>query len=119
MFSRNLLIVVGVALFIAINLTLITTTSRETLQVTGAERITIALVSPIQKAVSNTMGFTRDVWNTYFMAVRAVSENRQLKRDLGKTIEIQTLNDELQLENSRLKKFVNFTTKMPDTYVAA
>ena len=119
MFSRNLLIFIGVALFIAINFTLITTSSRDVLPVSGIERITISFIAPVQKAVTQTISFTQKIWDTYFMAVLAVSENSHLKRELGKTIEIKTRNNELVLENTRLKKFVNFIGKVPDNYVAA
>ena len=119
MFSRNLLIFIGVALFIAINFTVITTSTRDALPVSGIERLTISIVSPIQKGVTGSIAFFGQVWETYFMAVLAVSENVQLRRELGKTLEIKTRNDELVLENKRLKKFVNFTSMVPDTYVAA
>ncbi len=119
MFSRNLLIIVAVALFIAINLIVITTSSRDALPVSGVERIAISVVSPFQKAVSRTIRFTTDIWDTYFLAVLAVGENVQLKNELGKSLEAKTHNDELVLENIRLKKFVNFTGKVPNTYVAA
>ncbi len=119
MFSRNLLIFVAVALFLAINFIVITTSSRDTLPVSGIERITISVVSPFQKGVTQSFGFIKEVWETYFLAVLAVNENIQLKKKLGRSIEIKTQNEELVLENIRLKKFVNFTGQMPDTYVAA
>ncbi|MCG8640695.1 MAG: rod shape-determining protein MreC [Desulfobacterales bacterium] len=119
MFSRNLLIFTGVALFIAINLVLITSSTRDVLPTSGLERMTITFVSPIQKTVTGFIRFTRDIWQTYFMAVLAVEENAALRQKLGKTIEIQTHNNELVLENTRLRKFVNFTGQVPDTYVAA
>ncbi|MFH2059749.1 MAG: rod shape-determining protein MreC [Pseudomonadota bacterium] len=119
MFSRNLLIFIGVALFIAINFTLITTSSRNVLPVSDIEQITISFIAPVQKAVTQTIRFTQEIWDTYFMAVLAVGENSHLKRELGRIIEIKTRNNELVLENSRLKKFVNFTGEVPDNYVAA
>ena len=119
MFSRNLLIFVAVALFVAINLIVITTSSRDALPVSGIERISISVISPFQTAVSETIRFTTGIWDTYFLAVLAVGENVQLKNELGKAIEVKTHNDELVLENIRLKKFVNFTGKVPNTYVAA
>jgi len=94
MFSRNLLIIVAVALFIAINLIVITTSSRDALPVSGVERIAISVVSPFQKAVSRTIRFTTDIWDTYFLAVLAVGENVQLKNELGKSLEAKTHNDE-------------------------
>lgn len=119
MFSRRLLIFVGLALFIAINFIVITMSSREALPVSGIERVTISITSPIQLAVTRTIQFTQDIWTTYFMAVLAVQENIDLKVRLAKTFEIQNQNKELDLENIRLKKFVNFTSRVSDTYVAA
>ncbi|MBU2629251.1 MAG: rod shape-determining protein MreC, partial [Proteobacteria bacterium] len=40
-------------------------------------------------------------------------------KQLGKAIETQNRYQELDLENIRLKKFVNFSGQVPDTYVAA
>jgi rod shape-determining protein MreC len=119
MFSRKLLIFVGVALFIAINFTVITLSSRETLPMSGAERLFISLTSPLQSSISSTIDFVQTVWNTYFMAVVAAEENIVLKKELGRSIEIRNSNEELELENSRLKKFVNFTSRSPSTYIAA
>jgi len=119
MFSRKLLIFVGLALFIAINFIVITMSSRESLPVSGIERLTISIISPVQLVVTRTIHFTQSVWNTYFMAVLAVKENFELKNQLGKSIEIKNRYEELELENIRLKKFVNFTDQVPGTYVAA
>lgn len=119
MISRKLLIFVGVALFIAINFIVITMSSKESLPVSGIERVFISITSPFQLAVTKTICFTQNVWDTYFMAVLAVKENIKLKKQLGKAIELENRYEELELENLRLKKFVNFTGLVPDTYVAA
>ena len=119
MFSRNLLIFVGVALFIAINFTVITMSSRDSLPVNGVERLFISITAPIQQAVTKTLHFTQNVWNTYFLTVIAVKENIELKERLGNATEIKNRCEELVLENTRLKKFVNFTGLVPDIYVAA
>ncbi|MCK5696072.1 MAG: rod shape-determining protein MreC [Desulfobacula sp.] len=119
MFSRKLFIFVGLALFIAINFIVITMSSKKSLPVMGIERLFISVTSPFQLAVTKTIYFTQNVWDTYFMAVLAVKENSELKEQLGKAIEITNRYEELELENIRLKKFVNFTSLVPDTYVAA
>jgi rod shape-determining protein MreC len=119
MFSRKLFIFVGVALFIAINFTVITMSSKEALPVRGVEKLFISLTSPIQYAVSQAILATRNVWVTYFMAVRAVEENEYLRRQLAESNEIRNRYEELDLENRRLRKFVNFTTSVPENYVAA
>ncbi len=119
MFSRRLFIFVGVALFIAITFTVITMSSRDKLPVNGIKRVTISITSPFFGAVTKTIHLTQNIWNTYFMAVRAVKENIDLKKQLGQALEITNRYEELELENIRLKKFVNFTSSVPDTYIAA
>jgi len=119
MFSQKLLIFVGLALFIAVNLTVLTMSSRESLPVSGIERLTISIISPIQEAVSKSIHFIENIWETYFMTVLAVKQNIELKKQLGKAIKTNNRYQELELENTRLKKFVNFTSRAPDTYVAA
>jgi len=119
MFSGKQLIFVGLALFIAINFVVITMSSKESLPGIGIERLFISITSPFQSAVTNTIDGTQNIWDTYFMAVLAVKENSELKKQLGKSIEIKNRYEELELENIRLKKFVNFTELVPDTYIAA
>ncbi|CCK80123.1 MreC: rod shape-determining protein C [Desulfobacula toluolica Tol2] len=119
MFSHKQFIFLGVALFIAMNFTVITMGSTESLPAQGLERLFISITSPIQQGVTKTIHFTRNIWNTYFMTVLAVQENVELKKQLEKTIEIKNQCKELKLENIRLKKFVDFTGLVPDTYVAA
>ncbi len=119
MFSRKLFIFVGVALFIAINFTVITMSSRDALPVGGAEKLFISLTSPIQKAVTNTLTSTRNVWVTYFMTILALKENVELRQQLSQSREIENRYEELERENRRLRKFVNFTASVPENYVAA
>ena len=112
-------IFMGVALFIAVNFTVITMTSRHSLPVSSIERLAISLTSPFQLMVTQTIGFTESIWRTYFMAVLAVEENGELKALLSQAMETKNRYEELEQENSRLKKFVDFTSSVPDTYVAA
>ncbi|WP_457551802.1 rod shape-determining protein MreC [Desulfobacula sp.] len=119
MFSQRLIIFVGLALFIVINFTVMTMSSRESLPTSSIERLFISITSPFQLAVTKTIHFTQNTWNTYFMTVLAVKENIELRKQLGKSIAIKNRYEELELENTRLKKFVNFTGAVPDSYVAA
>jgi rod shape-determining protein MreC len=119
MFSRRMIMIIGVGLFIAINFTMITMTSRQSLPVSGLERFALSVTSPFQFMVNRTIDFTRSVWETYFTVVLAVQENQILKQDLARALEIQNRYKELELETARLKKLVNFTASVPATYVAA
>lgn len=119
MVSRKLFIFVGAALFVAIIFTVITMSSRNTFSMNSIERFGISLVSPFFKSVTRTLHATRDIWVTYFTSVNAVRENADLRRQLGEALAIRNRYEELKLENIRLKKFVHFTSAVPDTYVAA
>ena len=119
MFSRKLFIIVGIALFIAVNFIVISMSSRDSLPVNGIERLFISITSPVQHSVTIGILYIQNIWNTYFMSILAVQENVKLKKQLGNAMELKNRYEELKLENIRLKKFVNFTSKFPDTYVAA
>ncbi len=119
MFSRKMFILIGVALFIAINFTVITMSTRESIPVDGIERVNISLISPVQKVITTVLNFTDNIWRTYFNTVVAVEENVHLRKQMGNVIQTRNKFEELKLENSRLKKFVNFTSSVHDTYVAA
>lgn len=93
--------------------------SRQTPSATAAEKLSIALVSPIQSAAGAAVAAVSGIWTTYFMAVQAVEENRKLKHELGRARKLLNKNRELLLENQRLKKFVNFTGSVEHLYVAA
>jgi len=110
---------VVVFLFVAVNFTVITMTSRNSLPVSSIERIAISISSPFQLMVTRTIGFTESIWRTYFLAVLAVKENVDLRAQLSLAMENKNRCEELEQENSRLKKFVDFTSLVPDTYVAA
>jgi rod shape-determining protein MreC len=119
MFSRKMLIVVGVGLFVAINLIVISMTSRQSFQMKGPEQVLITLTAPLQMTVQRSLFFTSAVWKNYFACVSAARENVVLKDQLARAEYIENQNRELALENDRLKKFVAFTSSTPGTFVAA
>jgi rod shape-determining protein MreC len=122
MFSRKMFIAIGVALFAAINLIVISMTSRQALKVNGPEKVLITITAPFQMAAQKTICFTSSIWQTYFAAVSAAKENAVLKKQLSMTEQIENQNQELSRENARLKKFVEFTASVPGesgTYLAA
>ncbi|WP_320045142.1 rod shape-determining protein MreC [uncultured Desulfobacter sp.] len=119
MFSRRIMMLVGVGFFIAVALTVIAMSSRENLPAGGVERLSITLTSPFQLVASRIIGFTESVWQTYFSCVHAMEENQTLRRQLLKARHTANRCNELELENARLKKFVNFQSSVPAAYVAA
>jgi rod shape-determining protein MreC len=114
-----MLIIVGVGLFAAINLVVISMTSRQNFQVQGPEEVLITLTSPFQLAVQRSVSFVSSIWNNYFACVSNAQEGSVLKNRLARVQEIENQNRELTMENARLKKFVAFTSSASGTYVAA
>jgi rod shape-determining protein MreC len=119
MFSRKMLIAVGVMLFVAINLVVISMTSRQALQVNSPEKVLITLTAPFQLGFQKIISANVSVWQTYFASVSAAKENKVLKKQLALVEQIENQNQELARENARLKKFVEFTASDPGTHVAA
>ncbi len=119
MFSRKMILLILGIFLLAISFTVMTMGSRQSLPVSRVEQLIISLVSPVQSRVNTGIEFTQDVWSTYFMAVLAVEENEELHRRLSGSIQMQNRYEELVLENERLRKFVNFTGSVRQSYIAA
>ena len=119
MFSRKILIAVGVGLFIAINLIVISLTSRQSFEVQGPENVLITVTAPFQLAVQRSIFFVSSIWKNYFACVSAARENAVLKKQLTRVTQVENQNRELSMENTRLKRFVAFSTTASGTYVAA
>ncbi len=119
MFSRKMLIIIGVGLFAAINLVVISMTSRQNFQMQGPEEVLITLTAPFQLAVQRSVTYVSSIWNNYFSCVSKAQENVELKNQLARVRQIENQNRELTVENDRLKKFLAFTSSASGSYVAA
>jgi len=114
-----MLIAVGIGLFVAINLIVISLTSRQNFEVQGPEDVLITLTAPFQLAVQRSVYFVSTIWKNYFACVSAARENTVLKQQLTLAEQIENQNRELIVENARLKRFLAFSSTASGTYVAA
>lgn len=103
-----MVVIVGVILLIAINITALSISKRHSATSYGLGRIAIYLVAPFQNAVTHSIRFARNVWREYFYLVSVVKENENLKKSLSYTIEKNKQRNEIELTNYRLRKLVNF-----------
>ncbi len=110
---------IGAILFIVINFTILTISSKGELPETGIERVTIALIAPFQMMVSKTIVFTEQIWKNYFSLVSVSQENAVLKNKLSLIKKVQNHCRELELENKRLRKFFDFQASVGDTFFVA
>jgi rod shape-determining protein MreC len=119
MFSKKMLAVIGVIIFILTNFTILTISSKGQLPENSFDRFTIALIAPFQMMVSRTIVFTEKIWKNYFSLVSVSQENAVLKDKLSLVTKAQNHCRELELENRRLRKFFNFQTSVGDTFFVA
>jgi len=114
-----MLLLIVIVFFVMVNFIVLTVSSKDKLPDTGIEEVVIALTSPFQMAFSRTLTAVRGVWQDYFAIVSAAKENPKLKRELARAMESVSQCKELELENTRLRKFVHFQDIEEDTVVAA
>jgi rod shape-determining protein MreC len=118
MFSKKMVMIVGVIVLIAVNIIVLSVSNRR-YQSYGPGRIAISLISPFQEAVSRSIRFVKNVWVHYFFLVETAKESDNYKKALSHTVEKNNLYKELKLSNIRLRSLLNFQKTITDTVIAA
>ena len=119
MFSKKTLVIVGIIVLIAINITILFISSKRRYPSYEPGRITLFLVAPFQEIFSRSMRFARDIWYHYFFLVAVAKENEQLRRELNIVIEKNQKLVEIELSNERLRNLLNFQQNVTDRVLAA
>ncbi len=114
-----MLFLIGGLLLIAINFAVLTMSTRQSVDENSIERLAITLIAPFQMVVSKSVKAMEGVWTDYFCLVTAAKENTYLKKQLADFDRINSRIRELEFENTRLKKLVNFTKSVKYSFVAA
>jgi rod shape-determining protein MreC len=117
MFSRQTLIILGVIVLIAVNITGLSITSRR--HGAGSGSTAISLVAPFQSVVTYSLGSVRDLWRGYFDLVSVAKENRVLRNQLAEATAKSVDYEEIRLANNRLRDLLHFQKQMPQDVVAA
>ena len=119
MFSKKMVMIVGVIVLIAVNIILLSVFNRRYISYYGPGRIAISIVAPFQKASSTSIRFVRDIWRHYFFLVNAAKENEELRKDLNRAFEKSIQFKEFKLSNARLRNLLNFQKNITDRVLAA
>ncbi len=85
----------------------------------GPGQYFIAIVSPFQKGLTQTIHFAEKLWTHYFYLVSVAKENEELKIALSKAIEKNNECIETELSNQRYRNFLNFQKTMTNDTIAA
>jgi len=118
MFSRKMVLIVGIIVLIAVNIIVLSVNSRR-YTTFGLERFAISFISPFQELVTRTMRFTRDIWHQYFYLVSVTRQNQLLGTQLNQAFEVNNQWRETELANDRLRNLLGFEQTIAEMAVAA
>lgn len=118
MFSKKMVLIVGVIILITVNVILLSFSSKSQ-STFGLGRVGLSLVSPFQELVTRSIRFARDVWDHYFFLVSVAHENDNLKKSLNQYVGKSNQWHEIDLANSRLRHLLNFQKAPTNKVVAA
>ena len=118
MFSKKMVLIIGVIVLIAVNIIVLSVNSRRYTKF-GLERIALSLISPFQELVTRTIGFTKDIWHHYFALATIARENDILISRLNQAAEKNNLLRETELANERLRNLLDFQKSITELVVAA
>jgi rod shape-determining protein MreC len=119
MFSKKMVIIVGLIALVTISILSLSISSREPYPVYGPGRIAISLVAPFQKLLVGTSRFFRDVWEHYFFLISVVDENDALRRELREAEALNHRYRETRLANERLQRLLGMQEQIPRPMIAA
>jgi rod shape-determining protein MreC len=118
MFSKKLVLIVGAIVLIAVNVIVLSISSRR-YSAFGFERIAIAFVAPFQELATRMIRFSRDIWQSYFYLVTVSNENHILRDKLHQAVEENNQLHELKLSNTRLRNLLKFKKTITRQVIAA
>jgi rod shape-determining protein MreC len=118
MFSKKMVLIIGVIVLIAVNIIVLSVNSRRYTSF-GLERIAISFISPLQELVTRTFRFTKDIWQDYFALVSVARQNYILREQLYQASEKSNLWQETELANDRLRNLLDFHRNIAEQVVAA
>ncbi len=119
MFSKRMILVAVVIVLIAVNIVLLTITSKHSQTPSGLGRGALVVVSPFQKQFNNFVQSVKGIWNQYFYLVFTAKENQRLKKALAKSMRQLNRCAEIELANDRLRHLLGFEEEVPRPMIAA
>jgi rod shape-determining protein MreC len=119
MFSKKTLLIVGIIILIAVNVTILSISGKRRNSSYESGQVTIFLVAPFQEAITRSIRTVRDIWRHYFFLVAVAKENEALKKELSIAREKNRQLAEIELSNHRLRNLLNFQRNVTNRVLAA
>ena len=119
MFSRKMVMIVGVVVLIAVNIIILSINTQQAPPSYGLGRVAIAIIAPLQEIVTHGMRFVEGIWVHYFKLVSVAIENDHLRHELHQAAEERNQYNESLLSNIRYRSLLSFKQYIDDPVVAA
>jgi rod shape-determining protein MreC len=119
MFSKKTMLVVGVIILVSVNIIFLSVSSKRHYASAGSGSIILNAIAPFQDIISSTVRFAKNIWRHYFFLVSASRENENLKRNLGRYVQLSSEYSEVELSNIRLRYLLEFRQSVAGQTVAA
>jgi rod shape-determining protein MreC len=118
MFSKKMVLVVGVIVLITVNIVVLSiTTKRRSSILLG--RIAISFAAPFQELVMRSERWVHQLWEDYFYLVSTAHENRSLRKHLDQAVKENNRYREIEQANRRLRELLEFKRRIAVKGVAA
>ena len=119
MFSKRMLLIVGLIFLITLNIIGLTLSSRQRNSDYGLVRVGLVLVSPLQAAVTHSLRFVRGIWYHYFALASVARQNDRLRRELDHARSLNDQFQETETANRRLRELINFQQSISVQFLPA
>ncbi|MBU4420914.1 MAG: rod shape-determining protein MreC [Proteobacteria bacterium] len=118
MFSKKMVMIVGAVVLIVVNI-IILSVNGSRYSSYGSGRIAIFFIAPLQKTVTQSVQFLKNIWSHYFFLVSVAKENDNLKKAINHAIDKNNKYREIEISNFRLRNLLNFRKTMPNRVLVA
>jgi rod shape-determining protein MreC len=119
MFSRRLLTIFCLVIFVLINIIFLTISAKDRHGNTILDRIVMAGIAPFQEGVTKTIRFCEHVWSHYFYLVNVRQECDDLKGLLAKASLERSKYVESERTCQRLQKLLEMKSTIPERLMPA
>jgi rod shape-determining protein MreC len=119
MFSKKTLMVLGIILLIAVNITVLSISVKRRYSSYDPGHTTLFLLAPFQEAITRALDFFEGIWDHYFFLVTVSKQNEELRRAVAAATERNRQLAEIELSNQRLRTLLNFQQSISKRVVAA
>ncbi|MBU1162806.1 MAG: rod shape-determining protein MreC [Proteobacteria bacterium] len=118
MFSKKMVMIVGAVVLIVVNIIILSVNSSRYSSY-GSGRIAIFFIAPLQKTVTQSVQFLKNIWSHYFFLVSVAKENDNLKKAINHAIDKNNKYREIEISNFRLRNLLNFRKTITNRVIVA